>query len=89
MLGGSRRRLVGIYLLEYGALGLITALVAAAIGTLTAWAVIRFMMEAEWTFLPDVVAVTTGLCLVVILTMGLIGTWRALGHKAAPLLRNE
>ena len=89
VLGASRRRIVGIYLLEYGALGLITALVAAAIGTLTAWAVIRFMMEAEWTFLPDVVAVTTGLCLVVILTMGLIGTWRALGHKAAPLLRNE
>ncbi len=89
VLGASRRRIVGIYLLEYGALGLITAAAAAAIGTLTAWAVIRFMMGAEWSFLAGVVAVTTGLSLAVILTMGLIGTWRALGHKAAPLLRNE
>lgn len=89
VLGATRRRIVGIYLLEYGALGLITAAIAAAIGTLTAWAVIRFMMEAEWSFLAGVVAATTGLSLAVILTMGLIGTWRALGHKAAPHLRNE
>lgn len=89
VLGASRRRIVGIYLLEYGALGLITAAIAAAIGSLTAWAVVRFMMRAEWSFLPDVVATTTGLSLAVILTMGLIGTWRALGHKAAPHLRNQ
>ena len=89
VLGATRRRVVGLYLLEYGVLGLITAMIAAAIGTLTAWAVIRFLMEAEWTFLADVVAVTTGLCLAVTLSMGLIGTWQALGHKAAPHLRNE
>ena len=89
VLGASRRRIVGIYLLEYGALGLITAAIAAAIGSLTSWAVVRFMMRAEWSFLPEVVATTTGLSLAVILTMGLIGTWRALGHKAAPHLRNQ
>ncbi|MDA1088907.1 MAG: FtsX-like permease family protein [Proteobacteria bacterium] len=89
VLGATRRRVVGLYLLEYGVLGLITAVIAAAIGTLTAWAVIRFMMETEWTFLGNVVAATTGICLAVTLSMGLIGTWRALGHKAAPHLRNE
>ena len=89
VLGATRKRVVGLYLLEYGVLGLITAVIAAAIGTLTAWAVIRFLMEAEWTFLGSVVAVTTGLCLAVTLSMGLIGTWQALGHKAAPHLRNE
>ena len=89
VLGALRRRILGLYLLEYGVLGLITALIAAVIGTLTAWAVIRFLMEAEWTFLPGVVAATTGLSLAVTLGVGLIGTWRALGQKAAPYLRNE
>jgi len=89
VLGASRRRIVGLYVLEYGVLGLITAAIAAAIGSLTAWAVIRFLMEAQWTFLGNVVAVTTAICLTVTLSMGLIGTWRALGHKAAPHLRNK
>lgn len=89
VLGASRRRIVGIFLVEYGVLGLITGVIAAVIGTLTAWAVIRFLMHAEWSFLPGVVAATTGLCLAVMLGIGLFGTWRALGHKAAPYLRNE
>jgi len=89
VLGATRRRVLGIYLLEYGILGLVTALIAAAIGTLISWAVIRFLMGAEWMFLPGVVIVTAAICLSVTLTMGLIGTWRALGQKAAPHLRNE
>ncbi len=89
VLGATRRRVLTIYLLEYGILGLMTALIAAAIGTLTAWAVIRFLMDAEWIFLPGVVAVTAAICLSVTLAMGLIGTWQALGHKAAQHLRNE
>jgi putative ABC transport system permease protein len=89
VLGATRRYVLGLYLLEYGILGLLTAMIAAAIGTLTAWAVIHFLMDSEWTFLPGVVVVTAAICLCVTLAMGLIGTWRALGHKAAPHLRNE
>jgi len=43
----------------------------------------------EWVFLPGVVTLTAGICLAVTLAMGLIGTWRTLGDKAAPHLRNE
>ncbi|PPR75547.1 MAG: hypothetical protein CFH05_00658 [Alphaproteobacteria bacterium MarineAlpha3_Bin4] len=89
VLGATRRHVLGIYLFEYGVLGLVTALIAAVIGTLTAWGVIRFLMDAEWMFLPGVVAVTSAICLSVTLGMGLIGTWQALGNKAAPHLRNE
>ena len=62
VLGATRRHVLGIYLFEYGVLGLVTALIAAVIGTLTAWGVIRFLMDAEWTFLPGVVAVTSAIC---------------------------
>ncbi|MGE4562390.1 MAG: FtsX-like permease family protein, partial [Rhodospirillales bacterium] len=47
VLGATRRHVLGIYLFEYGVLGLVTAMIAAVIGTLTAWGVIRFLMDAE------------------------------------------
>ena len=89
VLGATRRRVISIYLFEYGILGLVTAAIATAVGTLTAWGVIRFLMNTEWVFLPGVVTLTAGICLAVTLAMGLIGTWRTLGDKAAPHLRNE
>ncbi|MGB0681187.1 MAG: ABC transporter permease [Magnetovibrionaceae bacterium] len=89
VLGATRPRLLQTYLLEYGLLGLFTGLVAGVIGTMTAWAVIVFLMEAEWIFLPSVVAAVTALCISVTLAVGFLGTWTALGEKAAPHLRNE
>ncbi len=87
VLGATRRRILTVYLLEYGLLGLLTGLISAAIGTLTGWAVIRFLMRSEWAFLGDVVAWTLIVCIVVIMAAGLLGTWRALGQKAAVHLR--
>ncbi len=89
VLGATRREVLQAFLLEYGLLGLMTAVIAALIGTLTAWAVLTQVMEASWTFLPSAVLLTTVLCTGITLAVGFLGTWRALGQKAAPLLRNE
>jgi len=89
VLGASRRRILGVYLLEYGLLGLLTGVISASIGTVTGWAVVRFLMHAEWAFLGDVVAYTLIICVSVIVTAGLISTWQALGQKASVHLRNE
>ncbi|MGB0670384.1 MAG: ABC transporter permease [Rhodospirillales bacterium] len=89
VVGATRARIALTYLLEYGLLGLVTGLVAAAIGTLTAWAVIRFLMQADWVFLPATVLWVTLICVVLTLIVGFAGTWKALGEKAAPYLRNE
>jgi len=89
VLGATRRRILGVYLAEYGLLGLLTGLIAAAIGTLTGWAVIRFLMRAEWIFLGNVITYTLLTCIVVIMAAGLLGTWRALGQKASQHLRND
>ncbi|HUA53196.1 MAG TPA: FtsX-like permease family protein [Candidatus Sulfotelmatobacter sp.] len=88
VLGATRRDLIGAFLLEYGLLGLATALIAGAAGTLGAWLVVTRVMHAEWTFLPATVAVVATLCAALTICVGLAGTWRALGQKAAPLLRN-
>lgn len=89
VLGATRWRILKAFVLEYGILGLATGAVAAAIGSLAAWAVIVFLMESDWAFLPGATAATLGIGLVVTLTVGFAGTWRALGQKAAPHLRNE
>jgi len=89
VLGATRADILRAFLLEYGLLGLLTALIAAAIGTATAWAVIIWVMDQDWVFIPSTVLLTTLLCTAITLSLGFVGTWRALGQKAAPLLRNE
>ena len=89
VLGATRRDVLQAFLLEYGLLGVLTAIIAGLIGTLTAWAVLTQVMDADWTFLPSAVITTTILCTAITLAVGFLGTWRALGQKAAPLLRNE
>lgn len=89
VLGGTRRRLAWGFLVEYGLLGLIAALIAAGLGTLAAWAVTTQVMKGEWTFDGLRVVETVGVSVILTLIVGFTGTWRALGAKAAPHLRNE
>lgn len=89
VLGATRRDILATYLVEFGILGLATALIASVVGSAAGWAVVTFVMHADWTFLPGAVATTIVLCVAITLVAGFAGTWRALGHKAAPVLRNE
>ncbi|MGA1856622.1 FtsX-like permease family protein [Azospirillum sp. 11R-A] len=89
VLGATRGDVLRAFLLEYGLLGLLTAVIAGIIGTLTAWAVLKFLMHWEWSFLPSAVITTALLSTAITLAFGFYGTWRALGQPSAPLLRNE
>ncbi len=89
VLGATRGRLLRAFAFEYGILGATTGIIAAAIGTLTAWAVMVFLMRTEWVFLPEVVVITVAICLFVTVAAGYLGTWKALGEKASTHLRNE
>ena len=89
VLGATRTRLLKAYTFEYGILGMATGIIATAIGTFTAWAVIVFLMRISWIFLPQVVAITVFVCLFVTVAAGYLGTWKALGEKASTHLRNK
>lgn len=89
VLGATRGRLLKAFAYEYGILGLATGIISAAIGTLTAWAVMVFLMRAGWIFLPQVVITTLTICLIVTVAAGYLGTWKALGEKASTHLRNK
>ena len=89
VLGATRGRVLAAYSIEYGLLGAATAVIAGFVGTLAAWAVVTRMMQFEWLFQPWIAAATVAGAAALTLAFGFVGTWRALGDKAAPLLRNE
>lgn len=87
-LGATRRTLIQAFSLEYTIIGLATALFALLAGGAAAWFVVSRIMTLPSAFLPEVAVSTVVIALVLTVGFGLIGTWRVLGHKAAPVLRN-
>jgi putative ABC transport system permease protein len=69
-------------------LGLATAVFALAAGGVAAWYVVTRIMTLPSQFSAEVALGTIVLALVLTVGIGLVGTWRVLGHKAAPVLRN-
>jgi len=89
VLGATRGRLLTAYVLEYGALGLASAVFGLAAGTAAAWLVVAKVMKLG--FVPDLrgALVAAGLAIVFAILVGLAGTWRILGQKPAPYLRRD
>lgn len=87
-LGATRRTLISAFSLEYLIIGLSTAVFALFAGGVAAWYVVSQIMTLPSSFLPEVAVSTIVIALVLTVGFGLAGTWRVLGHKAAPVLRN-
>ncbi len=89
VLGATRMRIAGTYLVEYGVLGFLTAAIAAGLGIAVAWGVSVGVMDFAWSVRWDVVVATVAICVALTLAIGFAGTWRILARKAAPYLRND
>ena len=87
-LGATRPRLILAYGLEYAILGLTTAVFALVAGGIAAWYVINQIMDGNFVLMPMTAAGAALVALVLTVGFGLIGTWRILGEKPAPVLRN-
>jgi putative ABC transport system permease protein len=87
-LGATRARLLGAYALEYGALGLATAIFGMAAGGLAGWVIVTQIMRLEFVFLWSGPLLAAVLAVVVTITLGLLGTLRILNQKPASYLRN-
>ena len=88
VLGATRPQLALAYLWEYGAVGCLAALAALGVGTLAAYALVTWTMGMDWAFEPGPALLTAAVGVGLAALMGFAGTLRALGQKAAPLLRN-
>ncbi|MCX5494306.1 ABC transporter permease [Kaistia dalseonensis] len=87
-LGATRRQLLTAFGLEYGLLGIATALFGVVAGTLAAWGVVAGVMKQSFVFLPSAALGAAVGAVLLTIALGLVGTWRLLGQKAAPVLRN-
>ncbi|AMN55555.1 glycosyl transferase family 1 [Labrenzia sp. CP4] len=87
-IGATRARLIFAYALEYAILGLATAVFALLAGGVAAWYVITQIMDGSFVMMPVTAAGAALIALVLTVGFGLIGTWRVLGEKPAPVLRN-
>ncbi len=86
-LGATRAMLIRAFSYEYLILGAATAVFALFAGSIAAWFIVSRIMRLPNTFMPDVAGLTLVTALVLTVGIGLIGTWRILGQKAAPVLR--
>ncbi len=87
-LGATRRTLITAFSTEYFLIGAATAVFALAAGGAAAWFVVSQIMGLPYLMLPSVAVSTLIIALVLTVGIGLLGTWRVLGQKAAPVLRN-
>jgi putative ABC transport system permease protein len=88
-LGATRLRILRAELLEFGLLGLATAMLAVLIATATAWGLCKWAFEVPFVFSPLAAGETLALALAFTLTIGALTTWRVLSAKSAPYLRAE
>jgi putative ABC transport system permease protein len=87
-LGATRPRLLCAYALQYLALGATTAVFGVAAGSAAAaWIIIK-LMKLPFLWLPLPLLVVAIAAIAVMLVLGLIGTFTALGQKPARVLRN-
>jgi putative ABC transport system permease protein len=88
MLGATRWRLLAAYALEYLLIGLATAIVGVAAGSIAASLVMTEVMNLSFVFLPVPALAATVCAAALTIAFGLIGTFSALGQKPAPVLRH-
>ncbi len=86
-LGATRWTLIRTFIYEYALLGISTAIFALVAGGVASWFVVSRIMEFPSQFIPSIAIFTLIAALVFTVGFGLIGTWRILGQKAAPVLR--
>jgi len=88
-LGATRGAVARIFAVEYACLGAAAGMGGAALASLLSWAVLRFVLEVPWTLEPAALALGVALASAVALAVGFLATFRVLGQKPLPVLRQE
>jgi putative ABC transport system permease protein len=87
-LGATRIRLLAAYAIEYLLIGFAAVVFGVAAGSLAAELVVTRIMEFPFVWVGGQAAGIALLALLVTVVLGLAGTFTALGHKPAEVLRN-
>jgi putative ABC transport system permease protein len=87
--GARRRILAGMFLAEYMMLGTAAGFVGAVLATGLSWGVVYWLVDIGWLFQPMAIASGIVVTVVITVTVGVLSTFRILGLKPLPVLRQE
>lgn len=87
VLGATRRNVLMVFVIEYGLLGLFSALIATLIGSVAAGVITRSVLNLEFFPNPVLIAGVIAGAIVVTILAGVAMTWRALSRSPASALR--
>lgn len=87
-LGATRRQLLLAFVCEFGLLGLAAGLFGILAGSLAAYGVVRFVFDLDFVWFWRLAFTAAAGATAFAILLGLAATWRVLGRKPAPYLRN-
>jgi putative ABC transport system permease protein len=88
-LGASRGAVARIFAVEYACLGAAAGVGGSLLAAAVAWGVARWVLDVPWSLEPATLAVGVVAATVVALAVGFLATFRMLGQKPLPVLRQE
>ncbi len=89
VLGATGAQLQAAWLVEFAVLGAVAGGLAALVGALLSWLLMRWVLQAPWAFLGGTVAAVGGAAILLMLLAGHLATRRALAASPASLLRQD
>jgi putative ABC transport system permease protein len=89
VLGATRGVVVRLFAVEYALLGAGAGLCGTALAGGLAWAVLRFALEARFTWAPATLVLGVAGATALALAVGALGTSRLLAQKPLGVLRGE
>src|SRR5690606_14944712 len=78
VLGSTRADIIRTYLVEYGLLGALAALIAAILSVVGAWAFVELVLEIDFTVDPLVILLVVATAVALTIAVGTATTWSAL-----------
>lgn len=87
--GATRGDIIKAFATEFALLGLTAGAISSLVGSLAAYGILEGLMQTDFNLKPWTILTTIGLGMGLTMTLGLAGTWKALGQKPAPYLRVE
>jgi putative ABC transport system permease protein len=89
VLGATRGDVVRAFVIEYGLLGALAAVIAAALSIVGAWAFVELILEIDFNVNPLVIIGVIVAAVALTIAVGITTTWSALSVKPASFLREE
>jgi putative ABC transport system permease protein len=89
VLGATRGDVVRAFVVEYGVLGALAAVIAAGLSIVGAWAFVELILEIDFNVNPLVIVAVIVAAVALTIAVGIATTWSALSVKPAKFLREE